>query len=573
MRAKEFIREQGPVGTAIKGIGSAANVAGRVWRMKWTPELNDRLETLWNQGHSVEDIARQLSSEIGKDVNIKRIHRQVANLNLPKRNRWGLRLNTRLKAQGGYLPFRGKTFSDILKLGSFNITGQAGGIGVAVQEVKVFLKWLDTQILPTPQGKQLFDRMVALDTKMLQANHIRSRQNINNSVIINRQHGNTNKLTGQDHTTYKWGEIDEVSTVTKEELTALHGEYKQIMYELRQIARNNFRLRPRLGSQHGFGFIPRDGRGWPATTKLDTYENWRKAQQQFFPRFFEQMSELEDEVNKLASAKGINVAKTSISSKIKQLGDPPDLAGKLRELETTFVNIRIKAGADFKKLKLTPWQMAEHQVVKSFENLPVFKSGGWNIAHVGTSNRKIDIHFLLNNVVVGGAEVKKVWKASFGSQVMKIRRDETTGLVKIGKPQFPTALTDFGQKLIADNLDSKMLLNIEERLKDIKTSRIVQIDLTETIDVSKYVRDYYSKKDQGRATFLVVGDEIFRLADEIPQALRNFPGINRIRGIEGMQGKIILSSDINSRGGIYHNIVIRGMRRQNINSVKLNDLQ
>jgi len=205
--------------------------------------------------------------------------------------------------------------------------------------------------------------------------------------------------------------------------------------------------------------------------------------------------------------------------------------------------------------------------------LPVFKSGGWNIAHVGTTSSKIDIHFLLNNVVVGGAEVKKYWAAKFGSQVIRIGRDRTTGVVKIGKPRIPTALSDFGQKLLADKLDSKMLLNIEQQLKDIKTGTIFKIDLTGTIDVSKYVQDFYSKKDQGRATFLVVGDEIFRLADEIPEALRNFPGMNRMRGIEGMQGRIVLRSGIDSRRRIRHQIVIQGMPKQNINSVKLNDLQ
>ena len=567
MRTKEFIREQGIVGTAIKGIGAVRGAVRAASRIKWTPEQKDRIKELWNQGYTVDDIARQLSKETGLAVTPKQIFTQSSILKLPKRGTGGQTFNKRLQAQGGYLPFRGKTFADILKLVSYNISSHGGGLGVAKSQRKEFLQWLDTQILPTPQGKRLFDRMVALDTKMLQANHIRLATT--GSVVINR----TKIPTGRNQTVYKWSEIDEVSTVTKEQLTALQDEYKQITYELGQLVRNNFRLRTRLGKLHGgFGFIPFDGR-WPATTKLDTYENWRKAQQQFFPRFLEQMNQLEDDVNRLVSAKGINVGKANLSRRIEMLGNPPDLVGKLRELQTTFANIRIKAGADFTKLRLPAWQLAEHKVVKSFENLPVFKSGGWNIAHVGTTSSKIDIHFLLNNVVVGGAEVKKYWAAKFGSQVIRIGRDRTTGVVKIGKPRIPTALSDFGQKLLADKLDSKMLLNIEQQLKDIKTGTIFKIDLTGTIDVSKYVQDFYSKKDQGRATFLVVGDEIFRLADEIPEALRNFPGMNRMRGIEGMQGRIVLRSGIDSRRRIRHQIVIQGMPKQNINSVKLNDLQ
>ena len=518
--------------------------------VKWTPDRSEELKLLWDKNYSAEEIAQLMGTTVNS------IQKQVNRLQLRGRDRAAVRLQTQ-----GYRPFSGKTFTEFFRLTSFKLVAR---------NAPQMLEWLDREFLPTPQGQQFFQRLVAFDTKMLKANHVRGQENniVNNRDIYYR------------YNKYKWDAVDEVSTIDSSELTELQREYQQLMGELRNLFQYNFNLQKRLGqSGSGFGFISKGS--WPSTSKADTYENWLRTQKLVAPDFLDQMQQFEDKVDELVIAKGVVTSPSypmSIKTKIRKLGDPPDLVSKYRELQTKFTDIRIKAGADFDRLRsqLPAWQLAELNAVDLFRNLKNFQSADnkvWNIDHVGADPNKIDIHFFVNNKVVGGAEVKRSWNASFGGVNLPISIDNRTSKVIVGAPKNnTTVLANVAQELLANKLDYEMLNSIVADLNNEKTGRRFSIALTKTIDVSEYVKDYYSKKDNGSATFLAVGDEIFKLADEIPEALRNFPGMNRMRGIEGMQGKLVLSSHINSRGKIRHTVLIRGVK-QEINSIKLADLK
>jgi hypothetical protein len=541
----------------IQNLKNKGELKGRT--IKWTDETNQLLIDLLSKGYTAEKIATELGTTTGAVY--ARLHR----LKLTGTGRNQMTLKS---------AFKGTTFSEFLGLGGFNLK-----IGVAPQEKTAFLEWLDNKFLPTLQGQHLFKRMIDLDTAMLEANHIRYDVGRGALLIKTRK----NDLKNRRYARYKWDEVDKLSTISEQKLAELKKEYELITSEMQKLLRQDYTLIRRITAQRGFGFL--SGNTWQHTvtdpiTKqpIDTFEKWQQVQKDHFPDFLDKLDEFEDEVNRLvvernpSTGQHRKAALLSIKNKIKMLGNPPDLVAKKRELETIFNDIRIKAGADFEIIRknLPSWYIHELNTVDSFKNLPFFGSKGntWNIDHAGTDNRNIDIHFSLNNKVVGGAEVKRTWRARFGSLTILISKDDPS---KIFSPRPPTTeLAKLANKLIDEKINLEIYNGI---LKKLETVRQVRIDLTETITVGEYVKNFYAVKDNGNAKFLVVGEEIFRLADlnQIPKELADFPRLNEMSGIEDMQGKIIFESVIKN-GKISHGVRISGHVPQTINSINLNEL-